>query len=274
MDDAQPTGAVTLAPAWPAAVGVSPATKCAAGSPGKGLVPGYELAALDAEQAVAYVRVVAARLRSTRAHIRARSSRPATTGSSRSLFPDREPAELLAHGGRTRCVKPRARAGLTAELIRRISPRRWASAPRPPRAISDEDVRDAALRRRRCSTAGFPPPAFLQLMRVYGQVIAQIADAEVRLVHLYVHEPMMRAGVPNVEIAEEMEGLARAVLPFATPFIAFLHGRLLSHFVEQDMIGHMEAELDDGRARGGPAARRDRLRRPGRLRAADRRAGR
>ena len=43
-------------------------------------------------------------------------------------------------------------------------------------------------------------------MRVYGQVIAQIADAEVRLIHLYVHEPLMRAGVPSVEIAEEMEG--------------------------------------------------------------------
>ena len=89
--------------------------------------------------------------------------------------------------------------------------------------------------------AGFPLAAFLQLVRVYGQVMAQIADAEVRLMHLYVHEPLMRAGVPSVEIAEEMEGLAREVLPFAAPFMNYLHGRLLAHFVEQDMIGHMEA---------------------------------
>jgi adenylate cyclase len=93
--------------------------------------------------------------------------------------------------------------------------------------------------------AGIPLPAFLQLMRVYGQVIAQIADAEVRLVHLYVHEPLMRTGIPNVEIAEEMEGLTREVLPFAAPFMNYLHGRLLAHFVEQDMIGHMEADLGD-----------------------------
>ena len=93
--------------------------------------------------------------------------------------------------------------------------------------------------------AGFPLPAFLQLMRVYGQVIARIADAEVRLIHLYVHEPLMRAGVPSVEIAEEMEGLTREVLPFAAPFMNYLHGRLLSHFVEQDMIGHMEADLGE-----------------------------
>ena len=93
--------------------------------------------------------------------------------------------------------------------------------------------------------AGFPLAAFLQLMRVYGQAIAQIADAEVRLVHLYVHEPLMRAGVPSVEIAEEMEGLTREVLPFAAPFMNYLHGRLLAHFVEQDMIGHMEADLGE-----------------------------
>src|SRR4051794_10300658 len=34
--------------------------------------------------------------------------------------------------------------------------------------------------------AGFPLVAFLQLIRVYGQAIAQMADAEVRLFHLYV----------------------------------------------------------------------------------------
>src|SRR5437763_11137030 len=102
--------------------------------------------------------------------------------------------------------------------------------------------------------AGIPLPAFLQLMRVYGQVIAQIADAEVRLVHLYVHEPLMRAGVPSVEIAEEMEGLTREVLPFAAPFMNYLHGRLLAQFVEQDVIGHMEVDigreaLEEGRRR-------------------------
>jgi adenylate cyclase len=51
-----------------------------------------------------------------------------------------------------------------------------------------------------------------------------------------------------------MEGLTREVLPFAAPFMNYLHGRLLAHFVEQDMIGHMEADLgadalEEGRVR-------------------------
>src|ERR1035441_7448553 len=64
-------------------------------------------------------------------------------------------------------------------------------------------------------SAGLPSGAFLQLARVYGQALAQIADAEVRLVHLYVHEPLMRAGMPSVEVAEEMEGLVRALADLA-----------------------------------------------------------
>lgn len=93
--------------------------------------------------------------------------------------------------------------------------------------------------------AGFPLPALLQIVRVYGQAMAQIADAEVRLFHLYLHEPLMRDGVPGVEVAQAMEGMTREMLPFAVPFINYLHGRMLGYFVEQDVIGHIESDLDD-----------------------------
>jgi adenylate cyclase len=94
-------------------------------------------------------------------------------------------------------------------------------------------------------SAGFPLVAFLQIVRVYGQALAQIADAEVRLVHMYVHEPLMRQGVPGLQIAEEMKGLVRESLPFAAPLMNYAHERFLGHFIEQDIIGHMEADLDE-----------------------------
>jgi adenylate cyclase len=93
--------------------------------------------------------------------------------------------------------------------------------------------------------AGFPLVAFLQLARVYGQALAQIADAEVRLFHLYVHEPLMRDGVPGLEMAEEMEELARELLPLASPMMNHIHLHFLHHFVEQDVVGHMEADIGD-----------------------------
>jgi len=95
----------------------------------------------------------------------------------------------------------------------------------------------------RVLAAGFPLIAFLQLVRVYAQSLRRIADAEVRLFHLYVHEPLIRDGVPELEMAGEMGELAGDLLPLASPLIDYLHTRYLRFFLEQDVVGHMESEL-------------------------------
>jgi adenylate cyclase len=92
--------------------------------------------------------------------------------------------------------------------------------------------------------AGLPLVAMLQLVRVYGQAIAQVADAEVRLFHLYVHEPLMRSGTTGLEVAEEMMSLSQELLPLASPIMDHIHQRYLQHFIEQDVVGHMESDLD------------------------------
>ena len=97
--------------------------------------------------------------------------------------------------------------------------------------------------------SGFPLVALLQLVRGYGQAMARIAAAEVRLFHLYVHEPLLRAGANGVETAEQMHALSREVLPLVGPVLDQIHQRYLTHFVEQDVVGHMESDLDiDGTA--------------------------
>ncbi|HEV2062503.1 MAG TPA: adenylate/guanylate cyclase domain-containing protein [Solirubrobacteraceae bacterium] len=133
-------------------------------------------------------------------------------------------------------------SGLEPALIERIYAAAGFSAAQLER-LNDDDLQllryiAAVL------AAGFPLVAFLQLVRVYGQALAQIADAEVRLFHLYVHEPLIRDGVPGLEMAEEMQGLAGELLPLSSPIMDAMHQRFLSHFVEQDVVGHMEMDLD------------------------------
>jgi adenylate cyclase len=40
-----------------------------------------------------------------------------------------------------------------------------------------------------------------------------------------------------------MDELGQSVLPLAEPILAAIHQRYLHHFVEQDVVGHMEADL-------------------------------
>jgi adenylate cyclase len=153
-------------------------------------------------------------------------------------------AEILAGEEPPRSLKEAADAtGLERALIERF----WASVGFPPAAVEQLGDDDVEALRYVASVlgAGFPLVAFLQLCRVYGVALAQIADAEVRLFHLYVHEPLMRGGVPGLEMAEEMESLASDLLPLASPLMDYVHQRFLRHYVEQDVVGHMEGELEE-----------------------------
>jgi adenylate cyclase len=143
-----------------------------------------------------------------------------------------------------------AETGLEPALIERI----WSAAGFSAESLEHIGEEDLQLLRYMASVlaAGFPLVAFLQLVRVYGQALAQIADAEVKLFHLFVHEPLMRDGVPGLQIAEEMEGLAAELLPLASPILDRIHHRALQHFVGQDVVGHLELEeagADLGRLR-------------------------
>lgn len=132
--------------------------------------------------------------------------------------------------------------GLEPELVERILVILGTPTARQ-RELSRNDA--AALRHcARVLAAGFPLVAFLQLVRVYVQSMRRIADAEVRLFHLYVHEPMIRDAVPELEMAEEMGELAADILPLAPPLTEYLHNRYLSYFLEQDVVGHMEADQE------------------------------
>ncbi len=147
------------------------------------------------------------------------------------------------HGDRTLDDAADA-TGLEPALIQRF----WASLGLPGQgtdAMTDEDIQ-ALQYAASVLESGFPLIAFLQMARVYGQALAQIADAEVRLFHIYVHEPLMREGVPGVQMAEEMEHLARDLLPLVSPLMDFVHQRFLQHYVEQDVVGHMELDMEEG----------------------------
>jgi adenylate cyclase len=151
--------------------------------------------------------------------------------------------ELFPTGGRVHTRQEAAEdTGLEPALIERIITSLGVSFAQAE-SLTDDDL----LLLRYIKTvldAGLPLVAMLQLVRVYGQALAQVADAEVRLFHLYVHEPLMLSGATGMEMAEEMGELARDLLPLSSPVMDQVHQRYLQHFVEQDVVGHMEVDLD------------------------------
>jgi adenylate cyclase len=139
-----------------------------------------------------------------------------------------------------------AETGLEIELIERI----LTMMGTPAGGERDLSVADAAAIRlcAQVLAAGFPLVAFLQLIRVYVQSIRRIAEAEIRLFHIYVHEPLIRDGLPELQMAEAMGGLAAEIMPLAAPLTEYLHNRYLRYYIEQDVVGHMETSGEQSTA--------------------------
>jgi adenylate cyclase len=152
-------------------------------------------------------------------------------GFTEELFADADEGELTVEMIATE-------TGLEVELIERILVMMGTPVGRQ-RHLSVADA--AAIRL--CSQvleSGFPLVAFLQLIRVYVTSLRRIAEAEIRLFHLYVHEPLIRDGLPELQMAEAMGDLAAEIMPLAAPLTEYLHNRYLRYYIEQDVVGHME----------------------------------
>ncbi len=150
--------------------------------------------------------------------------------------------ELLPSAAKGRSRREAAElTGLDPELVERIMALLGAPVANTD-SISDGDL-EALVIIKQTLDSGFPLVALLQLIRVYAQSLRRIAEAEVRLFHLYVHEPLISEGVDAIEMAEEMSGLAERLLPAIGPLTDYVHNRYLRHYVEQDVIGHMEEDL-------------------------------
>jgi len=159
--------------------------------------------------------------------------------------------EDLIPGARERTIgraEAAARTGLEEELIERVMT--LLGTPTALEGTLNEQDVDAINSMSAVLGAGFPLVALLQLVRVYAQSIRKIAEAEVRLFHLYVHEPLIRQGVGALEMAEEMEGLARDLLPLTSPLMEYIHQRYLRFYIEQDVVGHMEVDYGGMRQMG------------------------
>jgi adenylate cyclase len=217
-------------------VGVAPATLRRWAR--EGLIPQYHADGTWSLGAVGHARIVA-RLRerghSLRDIRRATEEGRLAFGYIEELFPSVDDRAYTLH-------QAAEETGLEPALVERVVAALGMNTAQAE-ALSSEDVQllryvAAVL------SAGLPLVAMLQLVRVYGQAMAQVADAEVRLFHLYVHEPLMRSGASGLEMSEEMLALAGETLPLASPVMDQVHRRYLQHFVEQDVVGHMESDLD------------------------------
>src|SRR5581483_380911 len=112
------------------------------------------------------------------------------------------------------------------------------AGPAPGEPVTEEDV--AALRMALdVLQLGFPAEALLQMIRVFSEALARVADAENRVFHDYVHEKHRAQGLEGEELYAATDALSQPMLAIAEPALLYLHRRAMARAMREDFVHHL-----------------------------------
>jgi class 3 adenylate cyclase len=98
------------------------------------------------------------------------------------------------------------------------------------------------------TAAGMPFEAVLEGARVFGDTLRRLAEAEVRLVHVHIHERLEEAGVEEDEIVRQIEDLQSAVIPLLDSVVHRVHHEhLLLASIEDAYVHLVDTDAPGGR---------------------------
>ena len=128
------------------------------------------------------------------------------------------------------------RSGVPKETVERLADAMRSASDRA--YFTPEDV--SVLRWwGRAMAAGMPEDAVVQLIRVYREALGRVAEAEIRLFHFYVHEPLRAAGLEGAALREATDQRSMTLLPMIQPALAYFHRLGFARAEREDLLLHV-----------------------------------
>jgi len=144
--------------------------------------------------------------------------------------------EFLFPSGRTLTLEEAAeRAGVEAEMVHQLRTALGLSR--------DGGIAETWLAQleafKTMQAAGLPWDAVLEGARVYGDALRRLAETEVRLVHVHVHERLSASGMPEDEVLRQLGLIEEAVVPLLDGIVQAVHHEHLLHASIEDAYLHL-----------------------------------
>jgi len=144
--------------------------------------------------------------------------------------------EFLFPSGRTLSLEAAAeRAGVDATMVRELR-----TALGLPREGGIAETWLAQLEAfKTMQAAGLPWEAVLEGARVYGDALRRLAETEVRLVHVHIHERLSASGIPEDEVLRQLGVIEEAVVPLLDGIVQAVHHEHLLQASIEDAYLHL-----------------------------------
>lgn len=151
---------------------------------------------------------------------------------------------LAARGDRFTAAEVAERAGIDRDFVLRLRQALGLTRPEPEdRVFTQEDI-DAARRAQRFTELGIPEESRLEVSRVMGRALAEIAAA----MRESVAEAFLEPGSTERELGLRYAEAARRLVPEIGPTLQYILGVHLREQVRQEVVA--QAELSTGRLPG------------------------
>ena len=144
--------------------------------------------------------------------------------------------------------------GWTTDLVERIHEALGLVPPSPDDRIREDDMEMFPIGQFALGL-GMAEANVLRALRVYGDNLGRIAEAESQFFHTNIEEPLLASGMPEgqlLEMASQVSPLARAQVE---SLMSWLYHRHQEHSIIEHVVGHVEDALEQaGVARRKPAS--------------------
>jgi adenylate cyclase len=141
---------------------------------------------------------------------------------------------LFPSGQRLGLEEAAERGGVDAGMLRQL---------RTALGLSGEDIADSWLAQlqafKTMQAAGLPWEAVLEGARVYGDALRRLAETEVRLVHVHIHERLSASGMPEDEVLRQIGVIEEAVVPLLDGIVQAVHHEHLLKASIEDAYLHL-----------------------------------
>lgn len=147
---------------------------------------------------------------------------------------------FVDHIGRTRSLgtpvdEAAAATGIDDRLVARL---RAAAGVEDERELFDDDI-DMLRVLGEALELGLPEDALVQIVRVFADALARVAEAECRLFHFYVHEALRSSGQSGRELVEATQAISGPLRDVIEPTILYFHRKAWERALREDLTLHL-----------------------------------
>ena len=134
--------------------------------------------------------------------------------------------------------------GWTVEFVQRVHEALGLPRPDAGDRVREDDAKMFAVGAF-ATGIGMGEAQIERVLRVYGENIGRIAQAESPFFHAYVEEPMLRSGLPLPQMLELAGQISPQLRAMVGDLILWVYRRQQEHAIMEHVVEHLEAGLED-----------------------------